>query len=328
MSGPITSLLRPRVGLALGGGAARGFAHLGVLQVLEERDLRPAAVAGTSIGAILGGLWASDPRTESMRQALVEYLRSRRFRDVQLDYLHDDPKDKSGWAERVARAVKRGVFFGRFYLKESFIPEPIYREHFVQLLPDARIESLPTPFAAMASDLISGRGVTIRTGTLRDAALASGAIPGVMPPIPYQAMVLVDGVASDRVPVRALIDMSVDVVIAIDVASDFRTILPSLRRGVAVHDRAGMTTEWNLREVRTRIADLVVWPDVTAINPLDFPAALPAIDRGRDAMIAALPKLRSAIRRAWVLRWAGQTRVARARRLTARGWLGSPPVTI
>ncbi len=326
--GRFSRLLQPRIGLALGGGAARGFAHLGVLEVLEENGLRPAAVAGTSIGSIIGGLWAAEGTSEAVRKGLVHYIASRRFREVQLEFLSRQPPPEAGFRERVARALKRGLFLGRTYLKESFIPEAIYRGHFVHLLPDRLIQELRTPFAAVASDLITGRSVVFRSGKLRDAALASGAIPGVMPPVPHGSMVLVDGVATDRVPVVALLEMNVDFVLAIDVAVDFRTLVPPLDRGVAIHDRAGQTTEWTLRELRLRIADLTVTPDVAAFNPLDFPAALPAVERGREAMTTSLPELRRLLRRTALLRLIGSSHQQKVHRLLRGGWLGPPPVVI
>ncbi len=326
--GLLTTLVRPRIGLALGGGAARGFAHLGVLRALEEARRAPVAISGTSIGAIIGGAFAAEGASEPVRRRLVEYISSRRFRDVQLEFLSRRPPEGVGLRDRVSRAVKRSLFFGRTYVRESFIPEEIYREHLVGLVPDVPIERLPVPFAAVASDLVSGRAVEFRGGNLRRAVLASGAIPGVMPPLPLGEMILVDGVATDRVPVRALLDMPVDLIIAVDVATDFQAYIPPLRRGVAIHDRANQVTEWSLRRVRLGIADVELHPDVAEFNPLDFPGALPSVERGEESVRAAAARLRSACRCAVLLRMLGASRVQRARRLAARGWFGEPPVIV
>jgi NTE family protein len=317
-----------RLGLALGGGASRGFAHLGVIRALEEAGCPPAAVAGTSIGAIIGGLWAAERTAEGIRKKLVEYISSQRFREVQLEFMSREPPRSATWRQRMSRAVRRGLFVGRTYLKESFIPERIYREHLVGLLPEDDIEALPVPFAAMASDLITGRAVSFRRGNLHEAVLASGSIPGVMPPLPKEDMILVDGVATDRVPVRALLEMDVDVILAVDVGTDFKCYVPPLRRGVAIHGRAQQVTEWSLREIRRELADVVLWPDVAEYNPLDFYRALPAVDRGYEAAMVALPGLRRALRRAGWAKLFGRNRLRRIRALHREGRFGAPPIVV
>lgn len=324
----VRRFVRPRIGLALGGGAARGFAHLGVIQALEEVGLPPFAIAGTSIGAIIGGLYAAEGESEPVRRALVEYISSQRFRQVQMEFLSQRPPENQSFRERMSRAVKRGLFMSRYYLRESFIPERIYRDHFLNLLPDRRIESLKLSFAAMASDILSGRAVVFRGGALREAVMASGAIPGVMPPLPVGDMILVDGVATDRVPARALLSMHVDVIIAVDVGLDYQTFVPPLKRGTAIRARSGQTTEWNLREIRAGVADVLIRPDVAAFNPLDFYKALPTVGFGRQATLAALPEIRKAIRRTRWRKLVRQARVQKARSLERRGWLGLPAVVL
>jgi NTE family protein len=322
------SVVRPKIGLALGGGAARGLAHLGVIDALERAGLAPAAVAGTSMGAIIGGLWCVETDADAVRRRLVGFFTSDVFRRIQLEFLSRQPPTVGGLRSRVSRAVRRGWFLGRTYLRESFVPEPIYRGHLLRLLPASTIEALPVPFAAMASDLVSGRSVVFRSGGLREAAMASGAIPGVMPPLVRDELVLVDGVASDRVPCRALLAMDVDLIIAVDVSFDFETYIPPLHRGVAIHNRAQQVTEWSLRATRTAMAEILLRPEVASFNPLDFAGALPCIDKGREAMEQKLPRLRRVLRGHWARRLAGRTLVQRARRREEEGHYGPPPLVL
>ena len=322
------AFIHPKVGLALGGGAARGFAHLGVIQALEEAGLAPDGVAGTSIGAIIGALWASEAKSDVVRRGLVEYISSQDFRQMQLQFLARQPDPDARWRDKVARALKKSMFLGRTYLRESYVPREIYRGHLLKLLPDRDIESLAVPFAAMASCLYTGRSVVFRNGSLRDAVIASGAIPGVMPPLELGDHLLVDGVATDRIPTRALVEMGLDLIVAVDVATDFKSYVPSLRRGATIHDRSAQVTEWNLRQQRLGLADIVIRPDVAEFNPLDFYEALPAIDRGYQAMKEALPELRRRRRLARFGRLAGRTRAWRGRWLERKGLLGEPPIVI
>ncbi|HHN75312.1 MAG TPA: hypothetical protein ENK10_08805, partial [Acidobacteria bacterium] len=185
--------LRPRLGVALGGGAARGLAHLGVLQVLEENGLAPAAVAGTSIGALFGGLWMTEGSARAAADRVAAFVASDDYRRTRVEFLKPAP-DEGGWADSLGEAVRRGIVLSWTYFKESFVSEDDFRHNAQALLPDCRIEDLPLPFCAVATDLRSGASVFFRRGSLLEAVLASGAVPALMPPRRIDGRLLVDGV--------------------------------------------------------------------------------------------------------------------------------------
>ncbi len=318
---------RPRLGIALGGGAARGLAHLGVLEVLEEAGIRPAAIAGTSMGALVGGLWASTGSARAAIEAVESFVASDAYKGGRLEFLREAAGEETGLGSLLNKTVRRGIVLGWTFFSESFVPRDQYWQNVEGLLPERDIENLSPPFAAMATDLKSGEAVVFRSGPLRRAVVASGALPGLMPPEDLDGRLLVDGAISDRVPTRALLAMPVDVALAVDVSPEaLEEAAP--KSGADIVSRSKLVTEWNLRQARVGMADLLLRPDVADIHWADFSGALPAIERGRDAMRAALPELRRVLRRAFFGRMLGRTRMQVTRRLERRGYLGDPAVEV
>jgi NTE family protein len=207
---------RPRIGLALGSGSARGWAHIGVIRALEGAGIRPGLVCGTSIGALVGAAYAAG----------------------ELD--HFEP-----WV--------RGLGVGQVVgLMDVSLGSGLFRgERLMSLLrrhwEDRPIESLPVPFAAVATALHDGAEVWLRHGSTLDAVRASLALPGVFAPVSADGVVLVDGGLVNPVPVSLARAMGADVVIAVDLGSDI--LGRHLRTGRPPERRAGAVGEW-LRKLR------------------------------------------------------------------------------
>ena len=196
---------KPTIGLALGSGAARGWAHIGVIQALDDAGIRPAMVAGCSFGALVGAGYAG----ESMDK-LEAWARSIRSWDVMrlLDV-------------RLGGGLIEGDDLMRSLAKQV---EPV------------NIEQLRVPFAAVATDLEAGREVWLREGSLIDAVHASIAVPGLMSPVRNQGRWLVDGGLTDPVPVSLCRALGADVVIAVNLNSDLVGRHVRDIRGAARHD--------------------------------------------------------------------------------------------
>ncbi len=172
------------MGIALGGGAARGAAHIGVLRALEEHDLRPDFIAGTSIGALVGGLYAAGVSVDRLRDA----AREMRWLDI------------------------AGATLSKFGLLSNQELKKLVHN----LAGDRQIEDLDVPFAALATDIASGERVVLRQGSLADAVMASACVPGVFVPPKLDGRMLVDGGLVENVPISPLRDMGADVVLAVN----------------------------------------------------------------------------------------------------------------
>jgi len=286
---------RPRIGLVLSGGGARGLAHVGVLQVLEEHRIPIHAIAGTSMGAVVGGLYASG-RTPAQIEALVSTLdwnaafRDRpprdnmNFRRKQDDreYLVRFPLGVKGGSFRVPRGLIQGQQLTQILRRETIA---------VAAIDD--FDRLPTRFRAVATDLENGERKVIAAGDLTEALRASMSAPGVFAPVELEGRMLVDGGLVENLPVDVAKAMGVDIVIAVDVGS-----LPVGRRelssALAVSNQ--MLTIMMQRETarqRRLLAgdDLLIEPALGNMLPTDFTDVDQTVEHGRDAALAHAARL-------------------------------------
>src|SRR5437870_3507250 len=253
-----TPPLRTGIGLALGGGFARGFAHLGVLKVLRQHQISVSHIAGSSVGSILGAAYASGAPLER----IIEACRRLRFRDIARWRV-----SRLGLAsnQRLGELVER-VFGSR------------------------QFEDLRIPLAVVATDLSSGEPVAFTQGNLVDAIRASCAFPGLFEPVEIGTRCLADGGLVAPVPTEAARDMGAGCVIGVSVGSDnWDSSVPSslfqvVARSISAAQKH-QTQPWE------SFADLVLQPDLQTINWDDFAHADEAIAAGVAAARQALPRI-------------------------------------
>jgi NTE family protein len=250
--------LRPGIGLALGGGFARGFAHLGVLQVLERRRIPISCIAGTSVGSILGAAYASG----APLARIIAACKTLRFRDI------------GRW--RVSRlGLASNQRLG------DLIERVFESRHF---------EDLHIPMAAVATDLNSGEPVVLRHGPLVDAIRASCAFPGLFEPVELGTRSLADGGLVAPVPTHAAREMGAEFVLGVSVGiQDVHRGAPS--NVFQVMARAVSAAQKHQLEVWERHADLVLRPDVQSLAWDDFDRAEEAIEAGVAVTEQALPRI-------------------------------------
>ncbi|WP_245213039.1 patatin-like phospholipase family protein [Rhizobacter sp. AJA081-3] len=251
----------PRIGLALGGGAARGFAHIGVIQALEESGLRPDLVVGTSAGSLVAALYASGKRPAEL---------------IQLS----DAMDESAitdWAFP-GRGLIRGEALARFV-----------REH----TGGRPIEAMVMPLGIVATDLDSGAPILFQRGDTGMAVRASSAVPAVFQPVRIGAREYVDGGLVSPVPVRFARQMGAELVIAVDISA--------APEGNATGDAMRMLLQTfaimgrSINSFELRDADVVLRPRLPGVSGADFAARKKSIQAGRDAALAALAELRAKV---------------------------------
>ncbi|MBN1192189.1 MAG: patatin-like phospholipase family protein [Coriobacteriia bacterium] len=283
---------RKRIGLALGSGAARGLAHIGVLKVLEAADLAPDVVTGTSMGAMVGALYAAGIPLAEIEQIALDF----------------DIKTITGVSE-VALA-KGAVFSGDKV--QSFL-----REH----LP-ATFEELRVPFGCVATDLTRNVPVRFTSGDLIGAIRASVSVPLAFVPVRMDDMLLVDGYVCDPVPVDLARHLGGQTIVAVEVCGSGTVELPQdgdqgvarqvkdrhsaivsgkpYRRGSAGLDIMGAVSEALERRVAEpalRKADVVISPGIHYLDGLEYGQAAAAIEAGEEAALAAVGAVRRKARR-------------------------------
>jgi len=293
--------MEPKICLALGGGAARGLAHLGVLKVFEDAQVPIHMIAGTSLGALIGGLYASRPDAVYWMGRTEHFLRSFRSRKTRLEFLRklEQPTDNHrGFFSDMAFLIRKGYFWGVTATKSAFIGEKEYQELIYPLIPDITIEQTKIPYSCVATDIRNGKRVMYASGSLRTAISASCALPGIFPPVVDNGMLLVDGGWVERVPVLCARDMGADIVIAVDVSSDVATFED--KSGLDIVLRADAVSRIYLNEILVRDADVVIHPAVGDTHWADFSKPKEMYKKGETAALEKLMTVRSVIHRAVV----------------------------
>jgi NTE family protein len=253
----------PRIGLALGGGAARGFAHVGVIQVLEEAGIRPALVAGTSAGSLVAAIYASG-KTGTQLQQIAESMEEAAITDWTLPIFN--------------RGMLRGEALARYVNGQ---------------VNSRLIEDMPMPLGIVATDLNSGKDAVFQRGDTGTAVRASSAVPAVFQPVKIAGREYVDGGLVSPVPVRAARKMGAELVIAVDISSPPEGNLAGGTLEILLQTFAIMGKSINTFELND--ADVVVRPLLTGVSSADFGSRKKSIEAGRQAMLKALPQLRAAI---------------------------------
>lgn len=290
--------MEPKICLALGGGAARGLAHLGVLKVFEDAAIPIHMISGTSLGALIGGLYASRPDAAYWMGRVDQFLRSFRSRKTRLEFLRklEQPTNNHGFFSDMATIMRKGYFWGVTATKPAFIGEQEYRDLIYPLIPDIAIEELKIPFGCTATDIRFGKRVTYTSGRLRTAVSASCSLPGIFPPVRDRGMLLIDGGWVERVPVLCGRDMGADIVIGVDVSSEVAEFED--RSGLDIVLRADAVSRIYLNELMVAEADAVVHPDVGRTHWADFSDPVSLFRAGETAALERLIAVRTVIHRA------------------------------
>ncbi len=272
---------RPKVGLALAGGGAKGVAHVGVLRVLEELNVPIDYIGGTSMGAIIGGLYASGMSAEELEEVLLEIDWA--------DTLEDQTarKDLAFRRKEEQRRYLMGLELG---IKKSGIVWPtglktgqkLYFMLQTLTLPVADVhdfDELPTPFRAVATDIHTGNAVVLDQGNLATALRASMAIPTVFTPVALDGRLLVDGGLSNNVPVDVVRDMGADIVIAVDVGAPLSD--RQIESMIQVYAQTMRFLTRRNMEPQLAAADLVITPPgVAQYGTLQFKASEKILQTG------------------------------------------------
>ncbi len=282
--------MKTRFGLALGGGGARGLSHIGVLKVLEREGIPISLIVGTSIGAIVGGLYAQMGDARALEDFSLQTIRSPLFEKMGISFFDETGVKKAeGFWEDLLTLVKFRLSLFKLANKTAFFDEDIVESLFSEV-PDVAIETLSKPFAAIATDLISGTEYVIDRGSLKLALKASSAIPGVFPPIAHDNKLLVDGGVIDSIPSAIARQMGADVVLAVDVSRDIHTF-GQFSNAFYIIYRADEINSHVLTQYRLKEADLVIRPAVKRSSWANFKQIRYLIRQGEQAAEAALPRI-------------------------------------
>jgi NTE family protein len=250
-----------KIGVALGGGAAKGFAHIGVLKMLEANGFTPSVVAGTSAGSVVGALYASGMNAFELQEKAVA-LDESKIRDLQLS----------------AGGLVQGQKL------ENYVNDQVHRKP---------LEQLAKPFVAVATRLEDGERTVFARGNTGQAVRASSSVPGVFQPVAIGKYHFVDGGIVSPVPVDAARQLGADVVVAVDISNKARGKTPENLLGALGQSIAIMGQKLGRAELAR--ADVIVRPQVLDMGPADFSQRASAIVEGEKAALAVMPQLRDRV---------------------------------
>ncbi len=260
---PTTPKRPPKIGLALGGGAARGFAHVGVIAALEEAGIKVDYVAGTSAGSLVGAIYASGKNAAQLQDIALKV----------------EEAEITDWTL---------PFFSRGILRGEALSNYINRQ-----VNNKLIESLPIPLGIVATDLKSGQGVLFQQGDTGRAVRASSSVPSVFNPVKIGEREFVDGGLVAPVPVRFAKQMGAELIIAVDISAAPEGNTADGTVALLLQTFAIMGKSIN--DYALQGADIVVRPELVGVKGGDFTAKRRSIDAGKLAMQRLMPQLKAAI---------------------------------
>jgi NTE family protein len=281
-----------KLGLALGGGGARGLAHLGVLIALEDAGIPVSMIAGTSMGAVMGAAKSVGADLPLIAKVLES-----------VD-LNDMLQVSDSTVREVQKIVGRSMVEyvrGSAWREEDATPHDLIRlrELFRLLTANKRFSDCEIPYAAVAANLETGERVVLREGLLCDAVVASASVPGVFSPVACDGQFLIDGGVVDKLPVDVVIDMGADAVIAVDTGApldrDVSTCTDALLQTQRVTSHQLTKLQITVAAERLRGNLIVIQPDVGWIRMFAFEHTQAAIQEGKDAVLAHLDDIRTLV---------------------------------
>ena len=290
-----------KVGLALGGGGARGLAHIGVLKVLERENIPIDLITGTSMGAIIGGVYALKKDISAVEKIAQKYSKISEF-NIDFSFSEKGRKDKLFFLKKMSDFLKKGYIFNlelrRKYINDGEGIKKIIKD----LVGDKTFTDTKIPFAAVAADLVKGEKAILDQGKLFDALLASASIPGMFPPVILGKKILVDGGIVDVVPIEAAQSLGANFVIAVNMSQAIKKRV-EFNNAVEIFFRSDSITSAELRKLQLSFADVIITPKVGRFHWSDFSKPEQCVREGEIATQNIILGLKKKLKKAKPIWW-------------------------
>ncbi len=292
--------MEPKVGIALGGGGARGLAHVGILKVLEKEGIPIHCISGASVGSVVGAMYAQDPDSNALIERFKTTLDETFFSQMGLKHLRANYAQEGSFLHQASHSIKRRIVINIAQSRMALLKEIRLSKVLSRLVEEGNIEDTKLPLAIVASSLHTGEDIVFRTGEITNALAASSAIPGFLPPVFYNDDMLTDGGASCPVPVDLLYEMGADVTVAVEICMrDFPPM--ESPNAIEIISRAEMITSKNLARMMANTADVSIFPDTKDIHWSEFFRFDELIEAGMESVKEKIPEIKKAIqsKRPW-----------------------------
>jgi NTE family protein len=289
--------LKKKTGLVLGGGGARGLAHVGVINVLCAEGIPIDYVSGSSMGALIGGVYAQHPDAAILDTNVRTFLKGPRFKRLGVNnFKKKSEKDPDDVLRQLTRRVKRQLVINLAANRLSLLKAERLQIAITSLLENSLIEDCKIPFACVASDLRSGESIVFDQGQIRLAVEGSSAIPGFLPPVNFNGHLLVDGGVSNNFPIDVVKNMGAKFVIAVDASLNFDNTV-DVDNVIDLVIRSAQITIRHLDKHLIEHADIIIKPDIGDIHWSEFNRVDELIEKGETAAKKAIPKIKTLLKR-------------------------------
>lgn len=276
-----------------------------MLAGLTRHGIPVDIVTGTSMGAIIGAMYAEQRDVSAVKARFDAYINSEVFAESGFNFFKELDSHEEGLLAEMGRLARRGVFNALMVTKTALVSEKTAASSYAFLIEDIAVDQTRIPFAAVALDLCSGESVVLSQGRLREVVAASCAMPGVLNPVKLGGQVLVDGGWVETVPIRAARQLGADFVIAVDVGDPVRVYVEP-RNALDVIARADALARNALNREQVKSANIVLSPRSEVTHWADFSKSALAINRGEEEVDRKIDAVRRAIRKARWLRLLGR----------------------
>lgn len=272
--------MKTKLGVAFGGGSGKGVAHLGIIKCLEEENIRPSYVTGTSIGALLGSLYAYGYDFKKIEELARSVVNTDEFKSLGFEFFKNC--EHGNLLKRLNSYLKERFTFARMAMVPFITKRETLRKVVEMIVPDVNISELPVKFGVLTLDLESGNDVVIRKGSLIDAVMKSISIAGIFPSWDEDGKVLVDGGPTANVPVDALRDLGAEKVIGVNLSRELSREYDR-DSALSINFRIDEIAKFRLNYMKALRADVLIEPDVERIHWADFSRIDFGIRKGYEA---------------------------------------------
>jgi NTE family protein len=285
-----------KIGLALGGGGARGLSHIGVLKVLEREGIHIDIMTGTSMGAIIGATYALDKNLSRLEEIVKKYSKIKEF-NLDFSLFRQNQKKQPFFLKKMSDFLKRGYILNLELRKKCLNDGEGLKGFIKELIDNHYFKDTIIPFSVVATDLVSGEKIILNKGRMLEAILASSSIPGMFPPVNMDNKILVDGGIISVVPIEACRIMGADFVIAVNVSQRIKRKY-EFKNAVDILFRSDSITSTELRKIQLSAADAIISPRVSHIHWANFSKPQKCIRAGEVAAENEICELKKKLKQA------------------------------
>lgn len=286
-----------KVGLVLGGGGARGFAHIGILKVLEAFNIKIDVITGTSMGGLVGAMYAQNPDAKQVEKRIRDFLNSEAFKRAGKNYFKQQQNlEPTDLLQQLTHEIKKRVVINLAAHRQSLMKGERLKLAVTELIAEGNIEDTQIPFACSATDLHYGQKVVFDKGDIRFALTASAAIPGFIPPMNDNGRLLVDGSVCDNFPVETARKMGANFIIVSNVSMQIDPAI-QLRNVIDIVIRANAVSTFHIDKLLLKTADCVLRPETGNIHWSEFEKYDELVGKGVAAAEKEIERLQKMLKK-------------------------------